>query len=109
MARGDAVIRYAGKRGVVWRIKYSDAEGKQVMETVGAERDGMTEKRAGELLADRLSDVRRKGYRKPKPLTFGEWSRTWLAEGAVSAAGHLEPSAPIGAFWTGTSAPTSTR
>ena len=36
MPRGSAVIPYHGKRGTVWRIKYADAEGKQVMETLGA-------------------------------------------------------------------------
>jgi hypothetical protein len=41
MPRGDVVIRYAGKRGVVWRIKFSDSDGKQVMEKVGAERNGI--------------------------------------------------------------------
>ena len=43
MARGSAVIPYHGKRGTVWRIKYADADGKQVMETVGSERDGWIE------------------------------------------------------------------
>ncbi len=39
MPRGAAVIRYDGKRGTVWRIKYADTDGRQVQETVGAERD----------------------------------------------------------------------
>src|SRR5215204_4171094 len=65
MASGS-VIRYGGKRGVVWRLKYTDATGKQTMEAVGAERDGWTERRAREALADRLSDVRRHGYRNPQ-------------------------------------------
>jgi hypothetical protein len=38
--RGAGVIRYAGKRGVVWRIKYVDAEGTQVQETLGPESEG---------------------------------------------------------------------
>jgi len=80
MPSGAAVVEYRGKRGVVWRIKFRDGGGQQVMETVGAERDGMTERRARELLADRLSDVRRKGYRRPKPLTFGAYVDGWLAE-----------------------------
>jgi len=76
-----SVIRYDGARGVVWRMKYRDATGVQVMETVGAERDGMTERRARELLADRLSDVRRKGHRKPRQLTFTAYvDETWLPE-----------------------------
>jgi hypothetical protein len=44
MPSGAAVIRYDGKRGTVWRIKYRDATGKQVKETIGAERDGVTRK-----------------------------------------------------------------
>jgi hypothetical protein len=35
MPSGSCVVRYVGKRGTVWRIKYEDATGKQVMETVG--------------------------------------------------------------------------
>jgi len=82
MASGS-VVRYEGKRGVVWRIWYRDADGEQAMETVGSERDGVTEKRAKEILADKLSDVRRKGYRRPKPLTFGRYADQWLDEGEV--------------------------
>jgi integrase/recombinase XerD len=81
MPRGTAVIPYDGKRGRVWRIKYVDASGRQVMETVGAERDGVTEKKARELLQERLVDVRRKAYRRPRPLTFAEYRRTWLEQG----------------------------
>jgi integrase len=77
------VHRYEGKRGVVWRIKYRDASGKQVMETVGAERDGVTEKQAREQLADRLSDVRRKNYRRPQPLTFATYVDRWFEEGKL--------------------------
>jgi hypothetical protein len=31
MPRGAAVIEYRGARGVVYRIKYADVDGKQVM------------------------------------------------------------------------------
>jgi integrase len=62
---------------------YRDATGEQVMETVGAERDGVTEKQAREFLADRLSDVRRKAYRRPQPLTFQTYSERWFEEGKV--------------------------
>jgi integrase len=82
MPRGSGVIAYHGKKGTVWRIKYADAEGKQVQETVGAERDGVTRKQAEAELRERLVRVERKGYRRPKPLTFSEWSATWLDEGA---------------------------
>jgi integrase len=81
MPRGAAVIPYRGKRGVVWRVKYTDAAGKQIMETVGAERDGITRKHAEAELRERLVRVERNGYRRPKAITFGQWSRTWLEEG----------------------------
>jgi site-specific recombinase XerC len=78
---GAGVIQYKGKRGVVWRVKYRDAEGRQVMETIGAERDGVTRKQAEAELRERLVRVQRKGYRRPKPRTVGEWSQTWYEEG----------------------------
>jgi integrase len=81
MPRGAAVIPYKGKRGVVWRVKYLDAEGRQVQETIGAERDGVTRKQAEAELRERLVRVERKGYRRPRALMLGEWSRTWLEEG----------------------------
>jgi hypothetical protein len=58
-----AVIRYEGKRGRVWRIKYSDASGRQVMETIGAERAGVTRKTAEAELRDRLVKVEKGRWR----------------------------------------------
>ena len=84
MPSGAAVIRYDGKRGTVWRIKYADATGRQVMETVGAERDGVTRRQAEAELRERLVRVERKGYRRPRALTFGEYAQTWLEEGQRS-------------------------
>ncbi len=84
MPSRSAVIRYDGKRGTVWRIKYADADGKQVMETVGAERNGVTRKQAEAELRERLVRVDRKGYRRPKPLTFGQYAGTWFEEGQRS-------------------------
>ena len=47
MPSGAAVIRYDSKRkGAVWRVKYRDADGRQVQETLGPERDGWTRKKA---------------------------------------------------------------
>jgi hypothetical protein len=80
MANG-CVLRYDGKRGVVWRIKFRDVEGRQVMETVGAERDGVTEKQAKAELRERLVRVERKGYRRPKALSFRAHAETWFEEG----------------------------
>jgi integrase len=79
--RGAGVIRYAGERGVVWRIKFLDADGRQVQETLGKESEGWTRKKAKAELRERLVRVDKKGWRKPSPLTFREYAETWLEEG----------------------------
>jgi hypothetical protein len=71
MPSGACVLRYEGKRGVVLRIKYRDAEGKQVMETLGRETDGWTDTKAERELGKRLDAVDR-GMRKPKRRAFGD-------------------------------------
>jgi integrase len=86
MPRGACVIPYDGKRGRVWRIKYADADGRQVQETIGAERDGITRKDAETELRERLTRVEKRGYRRPRALTFGEWADTWLEEGKTRRA-----------------------
>jgi len=86
MPRGGAVVRYEGRRGVVWRIKYVDAAGKQAMETIGAERDGVTRSNAEAELRERLVRVERKHYRRPKLITFADYSRLWLEEGQTRRA-----------------------
>jgi integrase/recombinase XerC len=80
-----SVIRYDGKRGVTWRIKFTDASGKQVMETVGAERDGVTEKQALDELERRRVEVR-DGFRKPEARTFRETAEQWHASERVTRA-----------------------
>jgi hypothetical protein len=74
------VVAYDGKRSRTWRVKYADADGKQTMETVGAERDGVTRKHAEAELRERLVRVDRTGYRRPKPLTFAQASKDWFHE-----------------------------
>lgn len=81
MPSGACVIPYQGKRGVVWRIKYTDAAGKQVMETVGPERDGITRRKAEAELRERLVRVERGGYRRPAPITFKTYAEAWFTEG----------------------------
>lgn len=81
MPSGACVVEYQGARGVVWRIKYRDAAGKQAMETIGAARDGVTRKKAEAELRERLVRVERKGYRKPAPVTFGAYAGRWFEEG----------------------------
>jgi hypothetical protein len=75
MPRGAAVIKYAGKRGTVWRIKYTDTAGQQVQETLGPESHGWTRKKAEAELHERLVRIERKGYQRPKPLSFAEYAR----------------------------------
>lgn len=80
MPSGSVVV-YEGRRGRVFRVKYRDADGRQVMETLGRETDGWDRRKAERELRHRLTDVERKGYRKPKPLTFATYAETWFAEG----------------------------
>jgi integrase len=79
----DGVIRYEGPRGVVWRIKYRDADGRQVMETVGRESEGFTRRDAESELRLRLVRVERQGWRKPAALTFAAFAGKWFEEGAA--------------------------
>jgi hypothetical protein len=109
MPRAAAVIRYPGKRGTVWKIKYADADGRQVKETLGPERDGWTRQKAEAELRERLVRVERRSYRRPKPLTFGEYAETWFTEGRLVAGGSRARSASTGAWrgaWSSTSAAT---
>jgi hypothetical protein len=76
--RNGSVIRYAGKRGATWSIRYRDADGRRVYETLGREFDAWDKKRATEELLARLVDVKREGRRKLEPLTFATFAREWL-------------------------------
>src|SRR5215216_5139383 len=78
MRRGACVVRYQGKRGVTWRIKWADADGRQVQETLGSETDGWNERKAKAELENRLTDVRRESLRRAKPVTFETFARRWL-------------------------------
>src|SRR5438105_15312375 len=73
------VWRYEGKRGVVWRIRYSDAAGRRVLETLGRE-PLWNRKRAEVELRRRLVDVEREGYRKPEKLSFAVFAERWLTD-----------------------------
>jgi integrase len=79
MPSGAAVIRREGKRGATLAIKFIDAGGRQVWETLGRETDGWTEKKARAELEARLTDVRREGLRKPQALTLSVFADEWLA------------------------------
>lgn len=78
MPRGATVVRYQGKRGASWRIKYRDAAGTQVMETLGPEPQ-WTERRAQRELGRRLAAVD-EGYRKPERVDFSEFAERFLRD-----------------------------
>lgn len=80
MPSGACVIRYEGPRGVVWKIKFRDADGRQVKRTVGREADGVTRKDAEAAARTAVVQVESKGWRKPPPLTFKQASADWFAE-----------------------------
>jgi len=77
MPDGACVIRYDGKRGVVWRIKWKDAGGRQTTETLGRADEGWTRRKANAELRDRLSDVHRHGRRKLPAVTFASFAAEW--------------------------------
>ncbi len=71
------VWRYQGPRGVVWRIRYHDAAGRRILETLGKE-PAWNRQAAERELRRRLVDVERDGYQKPAKLTFGQFADGWL-------------------------------
>jgi integrase len=73
------VWRYEGTRGVVWRIRYRDASGRRVLETLGKE-PAWDRKRAEQELRRRLVDVEREGYVQPERLTLAVFCERWLEE-----------------------------
>jgi integrase len=79
MRNGACVIRREGKRGVVWLIKFRDADGRQKKERLGPESDGWTKPKAKAELEARLTDVRREGLRTPLSVTFASFADEWLA------------------------------
>ncbi len=77
--RWGRVWRYEGPRGVVWRIRYRDATGRRILETLGKEPD-WTHKRAQQELRRRLVDVERDHYTAPDKTTFATFAERWLTE-----------------------------
>jgi integrase len=65
VASGACVVEYEGKRGLVFRAKFQDADGRQVQQTLGRERDGWTRQRAERELGKLLDKVERERWRKP--------------------------------------------
>lgn len=85
MPSGAAVVRYDGKNGTSWRIKYRDSRDLQIMETLGKSPE-WNRRKAEAALRHRLADVEREDYKRPKPVTFGSFAAEWL-EGHIEAKG----------------------
>jgi integrase len=73
------VWRYQGPRGVAWRIRYRDATGRRILETLGKE-PAWDRTRAQKELRRRLVDVERDNYRKLQPLTLAAFAERWQTE-----------------------------
>src|SRR5207247_10763049 len=79
MPRGACLIRYPGKKAVVWRIKYIDAAGRHIIETLGRE-PTWNHSKAERELGKRLAAVEETNYVKPEKLTFAAYTRRYLAD-----------------------------
>jgi integrase len=78
MPSGSAVIRYQGKRAVSWRIKYRDATGRQVMETLGTSPE-WNRRKAQAALRARLAAVEgEERWTRPERTTFEGYALEWL-------------------------------
>jgi integrase len=80
MPSGACTIRYVGKRGTTWFVKFRDADGRQVKERLGTAEEGWTKRKADSALRARLTDVERDGFRKPEPLTFSAFADRFVEE-----------------------------
>ncbi len=74
-----AVWCYRGKRGTIWRIRYRDASGRRILETLGKE-PTWNRRLAERELRSRIVDVERDGYQKPTKVTFANFAQQWLEE-----------------------------
>jgi hypothetical protein len=77
MPDGSCVIKYEGKRGVVWYLKYRDADGRQVKERLGQAADGWDRRKATTELRARLTAVEKEGLRRLVPMTFAAFTLEW--------------------------------
>jgi integrase len=79
LANGS-VVQYQSKRGVVYRLKYRDAAGKQIQETLGSALEGWSKRKAEQELRNRLADVDRELFVRPEPIRFADFARRFLEE-----------------------------
>jgi integrase len=76
---GAACVRRQWKHYASWGIKYRDASGRQVWETLGREPE-WNEARAQRELGKRLQAVELHRWRKPERVTFGAFAGRYEAE-----------------------------
>jgi integrase len=75
--QSGSVVPYHGKRGTTFGIRYRDADGVRVFDTL----KGVTSEREAEnALRAALVDVEREGKRKLEPVRFEAFARRWLDE-----------------------------
>jgi len=79
MPAGAAVVRRDGKRGASWAVKFVDATGRQVWETLGREPE-WNEAKAQRELGKRLQAVERDRWRKPERVTFAAFADRFDAD-----------------------------
>ena len=81
---GGSVWRYqTATGGVVWRIRYRDASGRRVLETLGPEPE-WTRRRALAELNARIVEVERDHYQRPQRTTFDQFAAEWLETAATA-------------------------
>jgi len=91
------IWRYEGKRATTWRIRYRDATGRRVLETLGPE-PHWNRKRAQQELNRRLAAVQDERYQAPSRIVFADYAVGWQEE-ILPARGLNRPR------WRGTRAP----
>ena len=79
MPSGAACVRRQWKHCTSWAIKYRDAAGRQVWETLGREPE-WSEPRAQRELGKRLQAVERDRWRKPERVTFAAFAERYEAD-----------------------------
>jgi integrase len=77
VARGTIIQRPSKRYGVVFGIKYRDAAGTQVQETVGRQSEGYTKRQAEAELRDRIERVDKQRWTRPKPQLFSDYAEAW--------------------------------
>jgi integrase len=81
MPSGSGVIEYRCKDGdTTYRVKFRDADGSQVQETLGRKSQGWSKRKAEVELRDRLNKVEKRSWRKPEKITLAAYADTWLEE-----------------------------